>query len=233
MSAASVALTQTAPRAAELRSTLGHLVCVVGAHGGAGTTRAAVALARDATRDACLIDADLSGGDAHALLELPERPGDVGLAAVSEVAAAVFAHGARRTAFGWLFDVSPRPELAWLIRDGAVRDLGRVAMHRAALVVVDAGRPTGPSFEAVLDADVVVLLAHADRGDAIDLAERRLIRSGVDERRVLACATAPTVVERALGLLRRDLTVIDVERDDRLALLVEGRLAAIGPRDRA
>jgi hypothetical protein len=41
------------------------------------------------------------------------------------------------------------------------------------------------------------------------------------------------VVERALGLLRRDLTVIDVERDDRLALLVEGRLAAIGPRDRA
>ena len=117
MSTASATLAQTAPPAAELRSTLGHLVCVVGAHGGAGTTRAAVALARDATRDACLIDADLSGGDAHALLELPERPGDVGLAAVSEVAAAVFAHGARRTAFGWLFDVSPRPELAWLIRD--------------------------------------------------------------------------------------------------------------------
>jgi hypothetical protein len=39
-------------------------------------------------------------------------------------------------------------------------------------------------------------------------------------------------VERALGRVRRDVAVIDVERDDRLSLLVEGRLAAIGPRDR-
>jgi hypothetical protein len=84
----------------------------------------------------------------------------------------------------------------------------------------------------VLDADVVVLIAHVNRAAAVEDALRRLVRSGVDERRVLVCATAPTIVERALGRVRRDVAVIDVERDDRLSLLVEGRLAAIGPRDR-
>jgi Flp pilus assembly CpaE family ATPase len=214
------------------RSASGSLVCVVGAHGGAGATRAAVALARDAGGDVCLIDADLSGGDAHVLLDLPARPGTVGLAALQEVDASTLAQDARRTAFGCLYEACPRPELSWLIRDGAVRDLARLAMRRATLVVVDVARPTGPSFEPVLDADVVVLIAHVNRAAAVEDALRRLVRSGVDERRVLVCATAPPIVERALGRVRRDVAVIDVERDDRLSLLVEGRLAAIGPRDR-
>lgn len=211
---------------------LGRLVCVVGAHGGAGATRAALSLARDAAGETCLIDADLSGGTLRQQLALAHQPGDVGLAAVQEVDGATLAHGLRRTAFGSFFEVSPRPELSWLIRDGAVRDLARVAMQQAPFVVVDAARPTGPSFEPVLDGDVVVLVAHATRDEAASLARQRLVRAGVDERRIIDCATAPTIVERAMGRVRRDLTVIDVERDDHLIILVEGRLASLGARDR-
>ncbi len=214
------------------RSRRGRLVCVAGAHGGAGTTRAAIAIARDAAHDACLVDADLSGGDARELLGLTLRPGDVGLAAVSEVDASAFTHGARRTAFGTVFEVSPRPELAWLIRDGAVRELARTAMRLCSLVVVDAGRPTGPSCEPALDADIVVLVWHANRRDAAERARHRLVRAGVDDRRIVDCATAPSLFERVLGRVRRDISVVDVERDDQLLVLVEGRLAALGPRDR-
>lgn len=224
------------PAPAELvrgpRGMLGRLVCVVAAHGGAGATRAAIALASDTTGDACLIDADLSGGDARDALGLPLQPGDVGLAGMPDVDASSLSHAMRRTPFGSLFEVSPRPELAWLIRDGAVRDLARVAMRVSPFVVVDAGRPTGPSFEPVLDADVVVLVWHATRGEAANLARQRLVRAGIDERRIVDCPTAPSIVERAIGRVRRDITVVDVARDDQLILLVEGRLAAIGPRDR-
>ncbi|MGI9188088.1 MAG: hypothetical protein ACR2J9_11345 [Gaiellales bacterium] len=217
----------------EVRSGLGRLICVVGAHGGAGTTCAALAIAREAARDTCLIDADLAGGSARRALGLTQQPGDVGLAAVQEVDAGVLLHGARRTSFGSLYELCPRPELAWLIRDGAGRDLARVAMRSASFVVVDAGRPTGPAFEPVLDADVIVLVWHATRADAADAARHRLVRAGVDARRILDCATAPSIVERAIGRVRRDIAVIDVERDDRLMLMVEGRLAALGPRDRS
>jgi hypothetical protein len=180
-----------------------------------------------------LIDADLSGGDARHILGLPQQPGDVGLAAVQEVDAGVLVHGARRTAFGSLYELCPRPELAWLIRDGAARDLARVAMNAAPFVVIDAGRPTGPAFEPVLDADVIVLVWHATRPESAEAARRQLVRAGADERRILDCATAPTIVDRAIGRVRRDVAVIDVERDDRLMLMVEGRLAALGPRNRA
>ena len=211
----------------------GRLVAVVGAHGGCGVTRAAIAIARDAASGAFLIDADLAGGDAGELLGLPPRGGDVGLAALSGVDARTVADSARRTAFGWLFEACPRPELAWLIRDGHMRDLARAAMGLASVAIVDAGRPAGPSLEPVVDADVIVLLAHAHRGDARERARRRLVRGGADERRILDCATAPTIVERLIGRVHRDVAVVDVERDDQLMLMIEGRLAALGPRDRA
>lgn len=210
----------------------GRLIAVVGAHGGAGTTRAAIAIAGDASGGACLIDADLSGGTARHALGLPVQPGDVGLAALQDVDAGALALGLRRTDFGSLFEVSPRPELAWLIREGGVRELARAAMRQSPFVVVDAGRPAGPSFEPVLDADLIVLVWHVTRRDAAEQTRRRLVRSGVDERRILDCPTAPTIVERSLARVRRDLSVIDVAREQRLILMVEGRLAALGARDR-
>ena len=211
----------------------GRLVAVAGAHGGCGVTRAAIAIARDAASGAFLIDADLAGGDAGEILGLAPRGGDVGLAALPGVDQRSVVAAARRVPFGWLYEACPRPELAWLIRDGHMRDLARAAMRIAPLAVVDGGRPAGPSLEPVVDADVVVLLFHAHRTDTRDRARRRLVRAGADERRILECATAPTVVERAIGRVRRDVAIVDVDRDDQLMLMIEGRLAALGPRNRA
>jgi Flp pilus assembly CpaE family ATPase len=211
----------------------GRLVAIAGAHGGCGVTRAAIAVARDATGGAVLIDADLGGGDAQTVIGLPVRAGDAGLAALPEVDRHAIADAARRTPFGWLYEACPRPDLAWLIRDGHMRELARVAMRLAPLVVVDAGRPAGPSLEPVADADVVVLLAHAHRADALARARRRLVRGGTDERRILECATAPTRIDRMVGRVRGDAAIVDVERDDTLMLMIEGRLAVLGPRDRA
>lgn len=221
------------PGAAPLPLSEGTVVAVVGAHGGAGATGAAIAIARGCGVDAWLFDADLAGGDAHAVLGIEARAGDVGLAARTSADASALAAGGRRTEFGWLCEVCPRPDLAWLIGDGVVRDAVRAAMRLAPFVVVDAGRPVGPSFEPVVDADAVVLLAHAMRADALESARRRLVRAGVEERRILECATAPTVVDRLAARLRKGSIAVAVDgSDDRLLLLVEARLAAVGPRDR-
>lgn len=221
------------PVTASLPRTEGTVVAVAGAHGGAGATRAAIAIARGCGVDAWLFDADLAGGDAHVELGVEARAGDIGLAARTSADASALAAGGRRTEFGWLCEVCPRPDLAWLIGDGVVRDAVRAAMGLAPFVVVDAGRPVGPSFEPVVDADVVVLLAHALRADALESARRRLVRAGVEERRILECATAPTVVDRVAVRLRRGSAAVAVDgTDDRLLLLVEARLAAVGPRDR-
>ncbi|MGI9116701.1 MAG: hypothetical protein ACR2JV_03580 [Gaiellales bacterium] len=233
MSTLAAPLEETVGAQADERAPQGHLVCVVGAHGGAGATRIALFVADESGPDAGLIDADLSGGDTRDALGLPLRHADAGLAAVGAVDGATLVDGSRRTAFGWHYEASPRPDLAWLIRDGAMRDLVRVGLRRSPFVVVDAGRPTGPSFEPVLDADIVVLVGSVARVEAIERSRQRLIRAGADARRIIDCPTASGIVERAVGRLRRDPGVIDVDRDDHLMLLIEGRLAALGRRDRS
>ena len=214
------------------RGAVGALIAVVAAHGGAGATGAAIALARGWGAEAWLIDADLAGGDAHARLGLETRAADAGLAARRGGGDDALG-GGRRVEFGWLLEVCPRPELAWLIRDAAVRDAVRAAMRSASCVVVDAARSVGPALEPVVDADAVVLVAHATRSDALERTRRRLVRAGVEERRIIECATAPTLADRVAGRLRRSPALIDVvAADDRLLLLVEARLAAVGARDR-
>ncbi len=206
----------------------GRLVAVVGAHGGAGATTVAEAVASGAGVGACLIDLDLAGGDARSLVGLEGDVASVGLAADAVDAGAL----ARRTAFGWFVEAAPRPELAWLIRDGAAGELVRSALALASLVVVDAGRPLGPSCEPVVDADVVLVVAHASRPDRLDLARRRLQRLGVDDERLVDCPTAPTAVDRLLGRLRGSARTVDAADADELLLLVEGRIAAVGSRSR-
>ncbi len=207
----------------------GRVVVIVGAHGGAGTTTAALAIARDAERGVCLVDADLAGGDAAPRLDLPGHPADAGLAAQADPTAAWGAL-ARRAPFGTLVVACPRPDLAWLVRDGAVRGLLAAARRSAALVVVDAGRPIGPSCEAVADADLVVVVAHAHRPEAAERARRRVERLGVEGPRIVACPTAPTAFERIAGRLRGSGPAIDLDDPEELLLLVEGRLAGLPPR---
>lgn len=207
----------------------GRLVAFVGAHGGAGTTTAALAVAREADRGVCLVDADLAGGSAALRLDLPGPPGDAGLAAAGDPAAA-WAVLARRAPFGTLAVACPRPDLAWLIRDGAVRALLADARRSAALVLVDAGRPLGPSCEAVAEADLVVLVCHAHRPEDAERARRRVERLGVEAPRIIDCPTAPSVFERFAGRLRGTGPTIDLDDPEQLLLLVEGRLASLPPR---
>lgn len=220
------------PRLGERARGHGRCVAFVGAHGGAGTTTAALAFAVEAERGVCLIDADLAGGDLMARLALSERVGDTGLAAAGESGPAAFAAASRRLPFGWFLALSPRPDLAWLIRDGAIRELAGIARENAGLVVVDVGRPLGPSCEAVVDADVVVVVGHVSQPEAMVRTRRRLQRLGVDDLRLIDCPTAPTAVERLVGRLRGERRCIDVLRGDELMLLIEGRLATVGHRGR-
>lgn len=209
----------------------GRLVVFTGVHGGAGTTTAALAIACDTDRGVCLVDADLAGGDAAHRLGLPGPPGDAGLAAAGDPAAA-WAILARGAPFGTLVVVCPRPDLVWLIRDGALRALLADARRSAALVVVDAGRPLGPACEAVAEADLVVLVGHAHRPDDAVRARRRVERLGVEALRIVDCPTAPTALERIAGRLRGSGPAIDLEDPEELLLLVEGRLASLPPRSR-
>lgn len=207
----------------------GRVVAFVGAHGGAGTTTAALAVACDADRGVCLVDADLAGGATAPRLDLAGPPGDAGLAGAGDPAAA-WAALARRAPFGTLVVVCPRPDLAWLIRDGALRALVADARRSAALVVVDAGRPLGPACEAVAEADLVVVVAHAHRPDEAESARRRVERLGVEGPRIVDCPTAPTLLERFAGRLRGSGPAIDLDDPAELLLLVEGRLASLPPR---
>ncbi|MGA0123091.1 MAG: hypothetical protein ACO3KD_08855 [Gaiellales bacterium] len=222
---------ESAPASLAMPSATSHgrVVTVIGAHGGAGATTAALAIARDAERGVCLVDADLAGGDTASRLELQGHPADAGLAAQVDATVAWGAL-ARRAAFGTVVVACPRPDLAWLVRDGAVRGLLAAARRSAALVVVDAGRPLGPSCEAVADADLVVIVAHAHRSEVAECARRRVERLGVEGARIVACPTAPTMFERIAGRLRGSGPAMDLDDPEELLLLVEGRLAGLPPR---
>ena len=215
--------TRSLPATLERSHSAGRSVVLVGAHGGAGTSTAALAIASDA---------DLTGGTLGTILGVGSRIGDAGLAAVREGEGNAFSTLAQRVPFGWFVEIGPRPELVWLIRDGALRELTRQAMRQVSLIVVDAARPVGPSCEPVVDADVIVIVGHTNRFDAIERTQQRLVRLGVDAARIVLCPTAPTSVERTVGRLRGSQPCIDVRHGDELLLLVEGRLAALGPRER-
>lgn len=210
------------------------VVAVVDAHGGAGATTAAVTLAEALGRGVCLVDADLGGsGDVARALALPERPGDVGLAGLRAIDEAAVGSLLRRTPFGAALAVSPRADLAWLIRDGAVREAVRAGARDLGAAVIDAGRPVGPVVEAVADADVVLLLGHAHRPERLADARVRLARIGVEDVRIVEVPTAAGLVERVIGRLRGAGGTTDVADGEALLILVEGRVAVVGPRSRS
>lgn len=199
----------------------GRVIAVVAAHGGAGATQAAAALVRELAGPLCAIDADLAGGDLAERIGLGERQADAGLAAHD--GGAPFPAIARRAPFGWFATLCPRPELAWLVRDGTIRDLVRDAQRHAGIVVVDLGRTAGPAHEVLVVADLVVVIADEERADARDGCRRRLTRLGVDPDRTVDHAWRPSPLRRLVRL--RPFT--DEEADGDLALLVEGRLACL------
>jgi hypothetical protein len=199
----------------------GRAIAIVAAHGGAGATQAAAALVRELAGPLCVIDADLAGGDLGARIGIPERASDAGLAAHG--GGESFAAIGRRAPFGWFAAICPRPELAWLVRDGVIRDAVREAQRHAPLVIADLGRAAGPAHEILVIADLVIVVADEERDAARDGCRRRLTRLGVDVDRVVDHAWRPGPLRRLVRL--RPFT--DEHADGELALLVEGRLAVL------
>ena len=86
----------------------------------------------------------------------------------------------------------PRPDLAWLVRDGVVSGLCRAACAANACVVVDVGRPLGPTAEALLAADLLLVVTRLE-DDALDAARRQLdllARLAIPAERVAVVANA-------------------------------------------
>ncbi len=204
------------------------LVAVVGAHGGAGASTVAACLARAAGADGVLLDLDLAGGCLARRLGVEHDPLDAGLAG-PDAAAQVVARSARPWAGGLLVPAATRPDLAWLVPDGAVAAACAAALRIGRTVVVDAARGSGPALEAVVGADRVVLVARAtDDGLAAALALLGTLDAiGIAGPRLRLCLNgAPRLRTRAAAavasrVLRRPLAAVVPH--------VGGDVAARGP----
>jgi len=163
----------------------GAVVAVLAAAGGQGATTIAHALARTLPGPVAALDLDLAGGGLAALAGVGDDPRDAGLAG-EERGEEAFERLARPASYGRLVPAPPRPDLAWLVRDGLVAGLCRAARCAHRWVVVDVGRPLGPTVEALLAADLLLLVTRLDeRAVAAARRQRELLgRLAVPEERV-------------------------------------------------
>jgi Mrp family chromosome partitioning ATPase len=136
----------------------GRLVVVTGAAGGAGATTVALALAHAAEPPVALLDLDLAGGAIARRAAVAVDPADAGLAGQTSGRRA-WERLAIDAGFARLVAAPRRPDLAWLVREGACADLARAARAEAATVVADVGRGAGPVIELFGDAALVVVTA--------------------------------------------------------------------------
>ena len=144
------------------------IVVLLGAVGGAGTTTAAVALAR-ALGDAVVVDLDLSAGDAVAVADASPGHDDLllRLAAPGALQTERLASQLARSDDLLVLPAPALPEQADLVdEDGARRALVALA-GIAARLVVDAGSRIGPETVPVLErARSIVLVTTADQRGA-------------------------------------------------------------------
>jgi Mrp family chromosome partitioning ATPase len=136
----------------------GRLVVVTGAAGGAGATTVAVALAHAAEPPVALLDLDLAGGAIARRVGVAVDPADAGLAGQTSGRRA-WERLAVDAGFARVVAAPRRPDLAWLVREGACADLARAARAEAATVIADVGRGAGPAIELFADAALVVVTA--------------------------------------------------------------------------
>ncbi len=180
----------------------GRVVVVAGAHGGAGATTLAVAIAASLPARTAVIDLDLAGGGVADRLALAMEPTEPGLAGQSTGAGA---WSALRVETGWCTVVPApyRPELAWLVGEGVCAELVAAAAADADTVVVDVARATGPPIEVVPFADVVLVACRSSRSS---------VAAGVRQAGVLR-RLAPTAAVHlcAIGARRRDAARLRLE----------------------
>jgi hypothetical protein len=142
--------------AAQVDRAAGVVIAVTAAHGGAGASTLAVAIAASAPGPVALVDLDVAGGRLADLLGVQIEPTEPGLAAYTSGAAA---WAELRLDVGWclLVPAPLRPELAWLVAEGVPAALVAEAALAAPVVVTDLGRAAGPALEVATGADVIVV----------------------------------------------------------------------------
>ena len=169
----------------------GALLAVLAGAGGQGASTVALALARSLGGGVALLDLDLAGGSLGPRLGIAADPLDAGLAG-EERGEEAYGRLARAVDLGHLVPAPPRPDLAWLVRDGVVSGLCRAACAANACVVADVGRPLGPTAEALLAADLLVVVTRLE-DDALAAARRQLdllARLALPAERVVVVANA-------------------------------------------
>ena len=179
-----------------------------------------------------LLDLDLAGGSLGPRLGIADDPLDAGLAG-EERGEEAYARLARAVDLGHLVPAPPRPDLAWLVRDGVVSGLCRAACAANAWVVADVGRPLGPTAEALLAADLLLVVTRLE-DDALAAARRQLdLLARLADPRTIAWSWWRTRVRRRdavrlhgiAGVLGRDVdaTVAEGEPDgDEVARALAG-----------
>jgi Flp pilus assembly CpaE family ATPase len=163
------------------------LLAVVGAAGGTGTTTVAIAAAR--AGDGLLIDLDLAGSDLATRLGLAATT--AGIAGGGDprrlLDGLVETAGSLRVA-----QVAPCVDLAWTVSAGACSALLREARRRERLVVVDAGRGSGPALEAILEADAVAVVSPANAPERRRAAVERFARLTAPDARIVVIESGVT-----------------------------------------
>jgi MinD-like ATPase involved in chromosome partitioning or flagellar assembly len=174
----------------------GALVAVLAGAGGQGATTVAHALAGSLAGPVAALDLDLAGGGLAGLAGLTDDLRDAGLAG-EERGEEAFERLARPAPYGRLVPAPARPDLAWLVRDGVVAGLCRAARSAHRWTVADVARPLGPTVEALLAADLLLLVTRVDeRAVAAASRQRALLsRLAVPDHRVQLVAN---------GVRRRD-----------------------------
>ena len=165
----------------------GRVVAVTGGAGGVGVTTLTTALAAVLEGPVAVLDLDPAGGVVAVRLAV-DGDGTPGLAG-EDSGRRAFERLARPHAHGPVVPSSPWPELAWTVRTGVAGELVEAAAAACASVLVDAGRGVGPALEALLAADVVVLVTRPGTvGTSAALRHHEyLVRIGVAPPRIRLC----------------------------------------------
>ncbi len=200
-----------APAAPLTRPASGRVVAVTAGAGGSGVSTVTYALAHVAPGPLAILDLDPAGGTLAGRFAVPDHPDDAGLAG-EESGARAWERLARPVELGRIVAAPPRPDLAWIVREGVVGSLVTAAAASACTVVADVGRGTGPALEALAAADVVVLVLRPGSA-AADAARRHrdfLARIGVDDARTVVCLNGASRADRAAVRLGSSSLATDV-----------------------
>ena len=167
----------------------GRLVAVTGAAGGCGVTTLVLALAGIVRGPVSILDLDPAGGVVAERLGLPEEATAAGLAG-EDSGARAWERLRVAVAGTTVVPAPPRPDLAWLVREGVPAGLASAARDAGHAVLADIGRAVGPALEVPAAADAVLLVTRPDARSLAGAAARVdfLTRLGVARDAVVVCA---------------------------------------------